>query len=91
VIGIIVLLAVLAFCMNIARPNPGSGNSSSGGSGSSLVYQRINSMTDCGDVQTQFDIAAENNDRATPGTDQHRQSLDYMEAADARLRALGCY
>ena len=46
---------------------------------SDIVFDRINSLTDCDELQHQFDIADSNN------------QVDYMKAADARMRAVGCY
>jgi hypothetical protein len=55
------------------------------------VYRNLLTLTDCTTLQTEFDIAAENNERETAGTPQHRATLGYMTAADARMKALGCY
>ncbi len=44
-----------------------------------IVLDRIASMSDCDDLQRQFDIADGNG------------RVDYMRAADARLKAVGCY
>ena len=43
------------------------------------VIERINTETDCAQLQVEFDRAE---------TDHH---ANYMKAADARMRALGCY
>jgi hypothetical protein len=59
--------------------------------GSSAVYQRIATETDCAALQAEFDQAAANNDAADPGTSQHRQTTGYMRAADDRMREVGCY
>jgi hypothetical protein len=54
------------------------------------VYAQIFSSS-CEELQEQFDIAAENNDRETAGTERFRMTLGYMRAADDRMRAQGCY
>lgn len=59
--------------------------------GSDAVYQRIGSMSDCDDLQAEFDQASANHDRAEPGSDAARASTGYMEAADARMQEVGCY
>jgi hypothetical protein len=59
--------------------------------GDRRVYARILGSTDCDFLQEQFDIAADNNDRATPGSDEHRWTLGYMTAADDQLEESGCY
>lgn len=43
------------------------------------VYNRIASLTDCSELQREFDIADSNN------------QTDYMKAADERMREVGCY
>jgi hypothetical protein len=55
------------------------------------VYESILSMSDCGSLQAQFDLAAGNNDTATPGSAEHKWTLGYMSAADDRMRSAGCY
>ncbi len=79
-------------------------NSSSGSSASSpaqrfvnqyggqlSAYQRILGMSDCNDLQAQFDIAAANHDLADAGTAEFKWTLGYMTAADDRLESAGCY
>jgi len=55
------------------------------------VYNRILSLTDCTLLQEEFDIASENNQRATPSTAEHKETTGYMVAADARMKELDCY
>jgi len=55
------------------------------------VVERIESLTDCAELQAEFDTASASNERAEPGTTEHRRSLAYMQVADDRLRELGCY
>jgi hypothetical protein len=55
------------------------------------TLQRIESLTDCNALQREFDIASENFDRVEAGSPQAEASLEYMEAADARLQELECY
>ena len=55
------------------------------------VYNRILSLTDCTLLQEEFDIASENNQRATPGTAEYKETIGYMVAADDRMKALDCY
>lgn len=59
--------------------------------GNPAVYAEIERTFDCERLQEMFDIAAANNDRAKPGTPAHKWTLGYMSAADARMRAVGCY
>jgi hypothetical protein len=46
---------------------------------SNPAITRINAETDCAQLQTEFDRAEQNG------------HTDYMTAADARMRSLGCY
>lgn len=50
--------------------------------GSPAEYRRIESLTDCGELQAAFDEAE------SGGSDA---AASYMRAADDRMRALGCY
>lgn len=59
--------------------------------GSEAVYDRILRLSDCAALQVEFDTAAANNEVAEPGAPQHRQTTGYMDAADDRMRAIGCY
>jgi hypothetical protein len=59
--------------------------------GNPAIYERIASLSDCDELQAEFDIAADINDRAEPGTPAHRQSTGYMGATDARMQEVGCY
>lgn len=59
--------------------------------GNSAIYERIADLSDCAELQNEFDIAAEINDGAEPGTPAHRQSTGYMTATDDRMREVGCY
>jgi len=55
------------------------------------VYQRILSLTDCTALQTEFDQAETNLKSQEPGTPQYKWGIGYMQAADQRLKELGCY
>lgn len=54
------------------------------------VYEKILSLNDCALLQEQFNIAADNNQRETPGTANHKATLGYMIASDDRMKAMGC-
>lgn len=58
------------------------------------VYSRIAAMTDCGELQEQFDLAEKTSKRpggtASLGT-WREIGIAYMEAADARMQDTGCY
>ncbi len=52
---------------------------------------RIAALDTCTEAQAEFDTAYANNNRAAPGTERHRTTLKYMQAAQERLEALDCY
>lgn len=58
------------------------------GPGAPEVYTQIAAETDCAALQGTFDRAADTSDR---GGQWRTIGLGYMDAADARLRELGCY
>lgn len=75
-----VTLVVLAACAAEAeRP------------GSPAVYDRIEAMTDCRELQGEFDTAMESVESRRPGDDLRDVSLAYAEAADQRMKSLDCY
>jgi hypothetical protein len=59
------------------------------------VFAEIAALTDCDAIQEKFDIAAANHDReSAAGVSRLPFALlttRYMDAADARTRAGGCY
>ncbi len=55
------------------------------------VYTEIINMTDCEELQKQFDMAASNNEREEPGTILFEATLGYMAATDDHMREIGCY
>jgi len=54
------------------------------------VYNRIMSLSDCADLQKEFDTAYENSLRDA-GTPKFKWSEGYMKASDDRMKELGCY
>lgn len=68
--------------------------SSNGGQpGNPDVYARIEGETDCVRLQREFDVAYENHEIQSEEGDlkMMRISTSYMEAADERMRNIGCY
>ena len=59
--------------------------------GSRDVYADIFESADCTWLQETFDRAADNNERADAGSDQHKYTLGYMNASDEQMRETGCY
>ena len=75
-------------------PQPKSTTTTKPRPGSPTVYAEIAAETDCGSLQESFDRAEATSKR--PGGTQNlgtwRQiGIGYMEAADARMKAVGCY
>jgi hypothetical protein len=69
----------LGLLLAIAVAGCGSSASEEPRTGNPAVYDRINAETDCATLQGEFDIAERNH------------HTDYMQAADDRMRQLGCY
>lgn len=59
--------------------------------GQSAVYERIAALTDCAELQSEFDRASANNGREEAGSTGFEITLSYMQAADDRMREVGCY
>lgn len=70
---------------------PGPSSITNTGPGNPEVYRRIDALTDCTELQREFDTAAANNDRYDAGTFGHETTLAYMEAANRRMEEVGCY
>ena len=60
--------------------------------GSADVYSRIEAETDCERLQDEFDTAQANHkqDLTRGAVDLDKIDTSYMEAANARMRDLGC-
>jgi hypothetical protein len=60
--------------------------------GAPEVYEQIEASTDCDDLQSTFDRAYRNHGLATNRYDQVEMAstTGYMEAADKRMRDIGC-
>lgn len=59
--------------------------------GNPAVYERIASLTSCTALQREFDIAYDNVEAREPGDPLREVSRSYGDAADNRMRELGCY
>lgn len=68
---------------NPSRPNAPAVTTSPERPGNPAVYARIEGETDCAALQSEFDTA-----ESGPPSDW---KVPYMEAADARMREVGCY
>lgn len=84
VIGLALVLGVGPFHRG---PNftPSAGAVNNNGA-NQAVLTRIGSMTDCDALQAEFDQA-----EANWKSFGHSYSIDYMNAADSRMKAVGCY
>jgi hypothetical protein len=61
--------------------------------GNPAVYTRIAALTDCDQLQGEFNVADATGRRARQRGDlaTGRATTGYMKAADNRLKAIGCY
>lgn len=57
------------------------------------VYEKISAMTNCAELQAEFDLAEEhgNRNRENGKLDLAEISTDYMRATDERMQEIGCY
>jgi len=58
--------------------------------GDITTYTMILSMTDCTELQREFERADENSKRKEPGTQEYRWSIGYRTAADNRMKEVEC-
>lgn len=79
---VVPLVLVVACGMSAPAARPGNPD----------VYARIASLTDCRELQKEFDTAEANGrrDREAGRLEQARASTSYMDAADARMKQVGC-
>ena len=73
---IVILALLLAGCGGSDRP------------GDPAVYERIAGLSDCSQLQEQFNLAERTHQR---GGEWGPSGTAYMEAADKRMREVGCY
>lgn len=59
--------------------------------GEQLVYDRIDGMTDCNELQDEFNTAMDNFDRRQSGDSLRKVSLSYAKYTDERMSKIGCY
>ncbi len=81
----------VALAVALSLTGCGGGGGDTGRPGNPVVYERIQSLTDCVALQTEFDTAAGNHDRAEAGSSAAEAATGYMEAADERMKELDCY
>lgn len=82
-IGVVLAIGVAVVLLAVVGSNDRPGEPS--------VYARIAILTDCADLQTEFDVAALNTDRMQDAGDDAAAPIAYMEAANARMEDLGCF
>lgn len=58
--------------------------------GNQTVHKRIAGLTDCAELQSEFDTAMQNLEREKAGTDRYTIVLSYSEHAEERRQELGC-
>jgi hypothetical protein len=84
---LILCLASLA-CLTPALATPGDYMEEFGGD--ITVYTRILSMTDCTELQREFERADEDSKLNDPGTQEYRWSIGYRTAAANRIKEVEC-
>jgi hypothetical protein len=90
--AIVVVLIILAVSGALEGMGGDSGSDpSQRRQGDPAVYERIESEAECQALQGEFDQAMDNAEARQPGDPLPDVSLDYAEAADARLEEVDCY
>ena len=84
---LVLCLASLA-CLTPALLTPGDYVEKFGGD--VAVYTRILEMTDCTELQREFERADEDAKRQDPGSLQYNASIGYKTAAENRIREVEC-
>ena len=84
---LILCLASLA-CLGPTLATPGDYVSEFGGDIS--IYTRILEMTDCTELQREFERANESAKLQETGTQEYRASIGYRTAADNRMKEVEC-
>lgn len=88
---LVVVVAITAGCgSSSSEPDPGI-VSNTARVGDPAVYARIDASTSCTELQREFDIASDNTTRIQADGGDATISISYMEAADVRMREIGCY
>ncbi len=89
-----VLLAVLILCLaSLACLGPGlatPGDYVERFGGDITIYTRILQMTDCTELQREFERADENSKQQQPDTPEYKVSMGYRTAADNRMKEVEC-
>jgi hypothetical protein len=84
---LILCLASLA-CLGPTLATPGDYVEEFGGE--IAIYTRILEMTDCTELQREFERADENAKLQASGTQEYRASIGYRTAADNRMKEVEC-
>lgn len=98
---VLIVLSAIAMLVGACTPAEKSGGpapvpappaaETAAGPGNPDVYARIAVLADCRALQEEFDTAMDNAEARRPGDRLRAISLAYADAADDRLRSLGCY
>lgn len=86
----LVFTLMLVGCGSNDNPSPAVENNERT-VGDSAVIARIENSTSCTDLQREFDIAMDNAEAHASGDPARDLSLTYANAANNRMREIGCY
>lgn len=93
-IGVFCCLILLSFVVFVSIVDTGDSDATTSaqvGIGEQLVYDRIDSITDCEELQEGFDRTMNDVEWRQPGDEIRKISLAYANYYDKRMRSLGCY
>lgn len=85
------LTAVVVLTFTLVACTGGTDGTGGSRPGLDEIYSRIETSRDCDGLQAEFDAADRNHEATRAGSRNAEISLSYMEAADKRMRQVGCY
>ena len=87
-LAFLLLFLVSLACRVSALATPGDYMEEFGGD--ITIYTRILSMTDCTELQREFERADEDSKRQEPNTQEYKWSIGYRTAAENRMKEVEC-
>ena len=87
-LAVLLLCVVSLACLGPSLATPGDYVERFGGD--VTIYTRILTMTDCTELQREFERADEASKQEDPDTPEYRASIGYRTAANNRIREVEC-
>jgi hypothetical protein len=87
-LAVLLLCVISLACLGPSLATPGDYVDRFGGD--VTIYTRILTLTDCTELQREFERADEASKQQDPDTPEYRASIGYRTAANNRLREVEC-